>query len=150
MINRKEIYILCAILLLTTLTMGFFSFFRTPSFLKSRDYVVFDESYAKNLGGFFGNLKLFTPSPSDIETTEKLFLEKQPNLTNYYRQYFGVINEKGEKEIRLIALRKAMGRDFPKWRNEIVIVDDGGTAFYDGVVNLNTNTVLYLRPHGEA
>lgn len=76
---------------------------------------------------------------------EKIYKENKPtknyllDFKNIKRQYIAVINNKGEREVWI----NCFCDDFhTKWREEILMVKDGGVCYYNLKVNL-TNKKYY-------
>jgi hypothetical protein len=59
------------------------------------------------------------------------------NLEDYKRQYFAYINKKGEKEVYVNCLCFVRGNAWQKGRE---MVFGGGQCFFDGTINLSTNS----------
>jgi len=112
--------------------------------------VIFPAQKTREWLNVFQGKDAFTPTEEDVTLAEALLRPNFPGMDDYYRQYFGVINQAEEKEIYMMAFRKSMENEIPDWRKEILAVMDGGGAFYDGAVNLDRKMLLYVGPHGEA
>ena len=69
-------------------------------------------------------------------------------LTRYKRQYFPIVNEKGEKEVWVNCFCSTWGSD--KWKSEIMHVQDGGNCYFNVKVNLTKQIVYELSVNGEA
>jgi hypothetical protein len=80
----------------------------------------------------------------------KLKLKKEDfliSLDNYYRQYVPMINEKGEKEIWI----NCFCADFDtEWKNQLILVDDGGNCFFNLMINLDGMSFYDLMVNGHA
>lgn len=113
------------------------------------DRVIMSAYQTKEWLAFFQGKDVFTPTENNIIQAENIFTTKFPNMNGYYRQYFGVINEKNQEEIHMLAFRKGLEKSFPDWRKKAVIVKDGGETYYDGAVNIDTQTLIHVGPHGE-
>ena len=69
------------------------------------------------------------------------------NLSRYRRQYFPVINSEGHKEVWV----NCFCNDFDKnWRNEMLIVFDGGNCYFNLIINLTTKTFYRFMVNGDA
>jgi hypothetical protein len=116
-------------------------------------YPVFDSTYsAINL------------TEKDLQLIDDLFYNciKQYNATmpkelhspyiidmkmyNYKRQYVAVLNSKGEKEVWINCFCEAEGYE---WKNQIMIVADGGNCYFNLKVNLRTKTCYELSVNNE-
>ncbi|MBC5774366.1 hypothetical protein H8S95_09865 [Pontibacter sp. KCTC 32443] len=60
-------------------------------------------------------------------------------LSNYSRQYFGAVNEKGQKLIWINCFAKQSAFINPTWKIEEVSVDDGGDWFFNIITNIDTD-----------
>lgn len=69
------------------------------------------------------------------------------DLSKYKRQYFPVVNSTGQKEVWI----NCFCNDFEKnWKNEMLIVADGGNCFFNLVINLTTNSYYRFIVNGDA
>ena len=95
-----------------------------------------------------------------INNKEFDFLKKpiKKNIENYYRQYVPYINKNGEKIIKINAFCEILENPpNPEkgitewtemdWRNEYVIVDDGGYCYWQIKINIDTNQYIDLVTH---
>jgi hypothetical protein len=109
--------------------------------------------------------KRFTPNANEIILVEKLIIQHLDTVRNkwnqsvfvherlrkYIRQYFGYINEKGERIIYINALLR--NSDFiPKkdWSNDLVTVEDGGNSYWGIKINLSTHQLFEFRTNSVA
>jgi hypothetical protein len=69
------------------------------------------------------------------------------DLSRYKRQYVGVINEKGEKEISVYCF---CGDGYGNWRKEVLLVMDGGNCFFGLRINLTTKKYYNFQVNGSA
>jgi hypothetical protein len=109
----------------------------------SESYVVFSEDIRVGTSE-----RRFTPTAAEAAQADQLFIEADPGLLEYYRQYYGVMNDGSQKEIHLRAVAKDLQEYAQTWKDAPLIVFDGGSDFIDGAVNIETGTVLFLEPHG--
>ena len=72
----------------------------------------------------------------------KSLWEKEIDLKNYKRQYIGIINKGGEKEVFVNCFYSRHIEDAPYWKNKLVFVCDGGNNFFDVKINL-AKTIYY-------
>ncbi|MCW3054448.1 MAG: conserved hypothetical exported protein [Chthonomonadales bacterium] len=99
---------------------------------------------AQAAGHFPKGTQFWTPTANNIaqlETGLQALAKKTPvpnirpgqpaqNIAaTYCRQYFGII-QGGKKKIYVNAFRASMEAGFPHWRQQLVMVDDGGSSFY--------------------
>ena len=69
------------------------------------------------------------------------------NLNRYKRQYFAIINEKGEKEVWVNCFCNTDNSD---WKMEPIFVKDGGNCYFNVKINLKTKKYYELAVNGEA
>lgn len=67
---------------------------------------------------------------------------------NYRKQIIAVINKKAEKEVWVNCFCDTWGGD--EWKNEIMMVDDGGNCYFNFRINLATKTFYDLGVNGVA
>jgi hypothetical protein len=73
------------------------------------------------------------------------------NLKKYKRQYFGYINDKGEKILYINSLwSKSIKEHHWHWLNEIIMVSDGGSHYWNIEYNLETEELMNLSVNGPA
>jgi hypothetical protein len=68
-------------------------------------------------------------------------------LQEYRRQFVAVTNAKGEKEVWVNCF---CDKDNSNWQYDIVVVDDGGSCYFNVQLNLTTKTSFDLMVNGEA
>jgi hypothetical protein len=71
------------------------------------------------------------------------------NLKKYKRQYFGYINDKGERILYINSLWSKSYKD-NIWLNEIIWISDGGSHYWNIQYNLETNELENLKVNGYA
>lgn len=122
-------------------------------FDNSRDWL-FDKSYTPA-----------TLTESDIKEIETLLhncvTEYNKKLSNankkyflididkekYKRQYVAVTNKKGEKEVWINCLCQTHGDN---WKTSLIMVDDGGSCFFNLIINLTKEKCYDLSVNGLA
>ena len=112
--------------------------------------------------------KRFTPSEDDISATEsalqsqlKAFNKKLPkinlvggpdvykNLKKYSRQYFGFVNERGEKIIFINSIwNEILSKDESELTTEFFQVFDGGNRFWQAKINITTHKLFNFCVNG--
>ena len=123
--------------------------------------VVFSDKYQLTLS--FTKGKKFTPTESDIVAVEKMLrsnldtIQDQTNqnktikrhLKHYLRQYFGYINENGDKIIRINLFWKSadIKRDV-HWLKEVNITEDGGGHYWQIKANLKSSKLFDYQVNG--
>ena len=125
------------------------------------EVAIFPESSYEIMPG-----KRFTPTKEEIFEAEKALksklkeanrnLENQynspiihRNLKKYKRQYFGYINGNGEKVLYINSLWKK-NEEETKWLQQIIMVSDGGSYYWNIEYNLNTDELINLSVNGSA
>jgi hypothetical protein len=123
----------------------------------SENYVVLPFN-PQNESWMFRNAKAATLEESEITEIENLLkkavdehnaTQKEPQkieLPKYKRQYVAVINNQGEKEV----WANCFAGDFENWREDIVMVDDGGKYFFKVKINLTKNMFYDFMVNGMA
>jgi hypothetical protein len=71
------------------------------------------------------------------------------NLKKYKRQYFGYINGNGEKVLYINSLWKKNEKE-TKWLQQIKMVSDGGSYYWNIEYNLETDELINLSVNGKA
>ena len=89
------------------------------------------------------NAEQNSKSPESKRITEHFLI----NLNRYKRQYFALLNAKGEKEIWINCFCKDNSLD---WKTEKVIVKDGGNCYFNLKVNLTTEAYYEVHINGNA
>jgi hypothetical protein len=123
--------------------------------------VVFSDKYELTLS--FTNGKKFTPTESDIVAVEKLLnssldtIQDQTHqnificrhLNHYLRQYFGYINENGDKiiSINLFWKNADIKRDV-HWLKDVNITEDGGDHYWQIKANLKSSKLFNYQVNG--
>lgn len=119
----------------------------TPS--SNRDYTVFSGVPGRDVV-IAGDTGWFMPRDEDVALAEKLIKANMPTLDSYYRQYYGVRDKDGHRQLHMTAIIKTIEAEHPDWRTKPVLVDDGGEDYIDAAVDLDTTTLIYAQYHGEA
>jgi hypothetical protein len=126
--------------------------------------------FSKNYNGILplGNFKRFTPSESDVENAEKI-LKKQirslnvdllnqvdgcpvihKKLTKYKRQYVGIINQNGDMVVWVNFIWAKDKDSIKKLGDEIIIILDGCSYYWNVKVNLSSENLFDLSINGPA
>ena len=122
--------------------------------------------FGYDIGKLSEEKDLFNPVPEEIFKAEKVFNrclyvdrvgadsmaivpEMIQELTVYYRQYQGYIDEKGQKHISISFFTKSSAgrRD---WRKTKLAVRDGGNSFFRVTINIDTEECSYFMVNGKA
>jgi len=134
-------------------------------YLNGTDYegVSFSGEYMVSKGKYYK--EYLTPTAQEIEFLEsiievkldkfkKLKTERElptyiiDNLEDYKRQYFGYIDQAGDKIIYINFLHNS--NEFAQWRAGEIIVKDGGYHYWRMKYNLSTNRIFDLYVNGDA
>ena len=132
-----------------------------------RKGTIFTENYsAENLSKKnFAISKRFTPSKTDIEQMLSIMYQQvigrgkshvgsypgypwDMNMNSYFTQYFGFINNNGEKVIHLNYLWNK-GPDKISYESDYITVSNGGKHYWQLDINLTTEKVIDLRVNPE-
>ena len=107
--------------------------------------------------------KRFSPHESDVLMAEKALatkLEKvnhllmnqsttpviHKNLNNYFRQYFGIINKKGQQVLLIQLFWKNIDQsNNRRWLNERIDVSEGGSFYWNIKYNIETGELFDLK-----
>lgn len=130
---------------------------KEQSLLDTSKYTIIMSGNSNHTGS---GKKTTTLSANEIEELDSLFQKaildhnsvvRDPfryikDLSVYKRQYVPVINEKGEKEVWV----NCFCSKHPNWKTEIGIVTDGGSCYFNLIINLHTkmNTSLDINGTG--
>ncbi|MBL8016555.1 MAG: hypothetical protein JNK43_04735 [Ignavibacteria bacterium] len=109
------------------------------------------------------NSKAYDPGEDDIKAAEEILracFTKEVSgtynpffgrkLENYYRQFAGAVLENGDKVIWINCFCYVDNDYFRKWKEDFIMVDDGGNCFFNVKVNLNTSGYFDLMVNGNA
>lgn len=113
----------------------------------------------------FKNSKATVLSNKDLQLTEDILIKCIENnnnnrdtskhvleyidLRNYKRQYVPFINKRGEKLVWVNCFCTG-AFNFPDWKKEIVMVNDGGSCFFNVIINLTAKKYGNLFINGYA
>lgn len=137
---------------------------------------IFSEKYNGFFGSELNNKTKLTLTTSEIVEAEKLLLNDvwnkqntvitdpfiRKHLDKYLRQYVGFINTNGQKIVFISFLWKKsmiddekLYRQFPKiqvhnWKNEWIIVNDGGNSYWEIKINLSSSLLFDFGENGVA
>lgn len=75
------------------------------------------------------------------------FEEEKLNLRYFYRQYYLSTNESGDKIVNIFCFCSHYDDD---WRDNEILVSDGGDCYLNVSVNITKNKTEYFRTHGQA
>jgi len=125
------------------------------------DVAIFPAEHKEFIGGV-----PFTPTREDINNVELALRERlkelnyelsnqastpviHKNLKKYRRQYFGYINDSGQRILLINSFWKSRSEDYHKsWLNRMIIVFDGGSYFWNIKYNLDTDELFDLLVNG--
>lgn len=115
---------------------------------KSQTYWLFGESKISNLS------QLELTQLEDIiqtkitEHNNKVNKQNNINSNDYFRQYIIIENNRGEKEVWINFLCEVGEND--KWKNKVIIVDDGGKCYFNIIINLTKKAINRFIINGRA
>ena len=135
--------------------------FQSSLSLKSDETII---DAGKDMKWAFGNnYTSWTPEGKDIETAETILNkafddQKKPTLNrlldrkpeDYNKQFVGFIDANGDKIIWANCFCKGSDSFFKDWKNKVVIVNDGGSCFFNVKINITKNTYYDLMVNGYA
>jgi len=119
----------------------------------SRDWL-FDKSYtAATLSG--SDIKVIetllincvTEYNRKLSDENKKYFSIDMDKEKYKRQYVAVTNKKGEKEVWINCLCQTHGDN---WKTSLIMVDDGGSCFFNLKINLSKEKCYDLSVNGLA
>ncbi len=99
--------------------------------------------------------KSFSLTNADIKTIDEIFrdcISKNNIDTSYFhykRQYVPFIDKTGKKKIWINCFCSDLNDEFPNWKKSIVIVDDGGSCFFNIMINLVDNSFSNFEVNGD-
>ena len=109
------------------------------------------------------NSKPFEPGEDDILAAEEILrvcYNKEVSgthnpffgrkLENYHRQFAGAVLDSGDKVIWINCFCYVDSDYLRKWKENFIMVDDGGNCFFNVKVNLNTGQYYDLMVNGNA
>lgn len=124
--------------------------FKTKDF----DIAIFSKDYK-----IYNSEKRFTPTKEEILLAEKElkynlkdFFGKNSkekfykNLKKYKRQYFGILDDNGNKILLINAF--CGSKDY--WLNQIIQVDDGGSCYWEINYDISSGKLMNLYINGES
>jgi hypothetical protein len=146
-------------------------FFSTSSALASIDTTIKAELYKKDIAIFpasFTDLipgRPFTPTHEEVDKAEKalatqlLTINKQrinqasspvihKNLANYKRQYFGFIDNKGDRILLINCVWSKEKMYLEEWLKSRIMVLDGGSYFWNIKFNLTKSKFFDFEVNG--
>jgi hypothetical protein len=112
---------------------------------------------------FDADYKPWTPGDADMQVADSLYevffdIEARGTVnhflgkksTDFCKQFFGAINDKGEKIILINCFCKKELDTFNKWKTDLVIVQDGGNCFFKMKINVDKKEFYDVRINGYA
>ena len=72
------------------------------------------------------------------------------DLSKYNRQYIAIINENEEKEVFINCFWNSNIRKDGYWKNELVLVMDGGNHYFQVTINLTKQIITMFNVNGYA
>ena len=121
--------------------------------------VTFTEKQTLESGCEFQNRSLWVPALTQIEELETnlpqhLAKSNHPDagamvarLPNYRRQYLGFIDE-GHQRIYVNAFCQAHTANDESWRTEFVLVQDGGSCYFQIIYDVESKSFIRLSVNG--
>jgi len=143
---KKTLFFILIILLAILLTEYVINNSNNQSMNQSQNYTVLTTT--DNIPFNIGDSQKYKPSDEDIKNGLQILennLRKNTDLLNlaeYKIQFFGYINNEGEKILFANHFCRDSGID---WKNNWVGVDGGGNCFFEIKVNLDKEEVFDLK-----
>jgi hypothetical protein len=120
--------------------------------------IIFSSEETKGLNIFLGEAPFWTPAVDQVQELESLLvkylqahlpIDDEPvrNLSEYGRQYFGV-TIKDRKVIYLNAFCNPSR--FDQWKKKMVLVDDGGSCYFQVYFDPARKEFVHLHYNGRA
>lgn len=123
--------------------------------------------FSANNKKYNGEYRRFTPTIDEIFNAEKIFerclalgkkdsngivVDKKmiQSPQNYYRQYIGFYNQKGEKVIHFNCFTKNSTDNDNTWKKEELMVRDGGNNYFSILINLQIRDCSLFMVNGRA
>ncbi len=102
-------------------------------------------TFLQSLGFDLADDAYWQPALADVETAEAA-LEAEAGELDHMRQYVGFI-EDGDRKILINGFCDALGND---WREQPVLVVDGGDCFFETIFNADRGQLEQFRFNGHA
>ena len=121
--------------------------------------VIFTEKQSLESAFEFSGKRVWMPTLDQIEELERdlpLYLTKSnhpdagamvASLPNYRRQYLGFIDE-GHQRIYVNAFCQGHTATDERWRTEFVLVQDGGSCYFQAVYDVESKHFIQLSVNG--
>ena len=99
----------------------------------------------------FNPAKSFNLTSADLEVVDEIFKKctTQNNIDISYfhfkKQYVPFIDKDGQKKVWVNCFCSDFNNDLPDWKKFIVIVSDGGSCFFNLIINLSNNSFSDLQ-----
>jgi hypothetical protein len=94
--------------------------------------------------------KILHMAVENYNDNAKLSWENKIDLNNYKRQYIAIINRRQEKEVFINCFNDKHIEDSGYWKNEYIIVFDGGNNFFNVKINITKMTYYDFQTNGYA
>lgn len=99
--------------------------------------------------------KTFSLTNADIKAIDEIFkaaVSKNNLDTSYFhykRQYVPFVDKDGQKKVWINCFcAEQDDNEFVNWKKSVVIVDDGGSCFFNFIINLADKTFYNLEVNG--
>ncbi len=158
------------ILIIILLVIGYLSYSQESYFVEGKGYYGYVFSKDRSLNGFPSESNRYTLTTENISQAE-LILKNNINteyvksrrqlcsrralinkitLKKYYRQYVGYLNTNNEVIAYVCLTRKDAVDDIKDLSEDLIMVCDGGCAFWRIYINLQTQQVFDMEVNGES
>jgi hypothetical protein len=92
----------------------------------------------------------FNKSQDTNSLEKKLTKNTLINLSDYKIQLVSLLNDKGEKIVMLNCICNSMLNGLSKWREEFILVFDGGICNFNVIVNLTKKNYTNFKVNGKS
>jgi len=107
------------------------------------------------------NIKQFKLTEIEIQKVKSIIKSKIDSLNNssdkiiipeqeYFRQYIGFINSKGEKLVYVNSFCDTHNKNHNQLKEQLLKVKDGGSCYYQTKINLTTSNCFSLIVNGSS
>lgn len=142
--------VLILIAIIFTTKSAFAQDFNKTTFItdKSQTSWLFGESKISNLSQLELTQLEHLIQTKITEHNNRTNKQKTINSNDYFRQYIVIENNRGEKEVWINFLCEVGQGD--QWKEEVIIVDDGGECYFNIIINLTKKTIIRFIINGRA
>ncbi len=122
---------------------------KSDTIQESNYYAIFDKKTGKNSKLTKDEIEIVNSNLEKVvnKYNDEIKIEGQKiNLRYYFRQYIISVDQNGDKIVRVFCFCSYSGN----WKNEIMMVHDGGDCFLNAIINITKNKTEYFGTNGLA